>query len=66
MIEPKPLTKEEEIMGYRHVLELIHAKHADLEVTPKTIMRLHDLAQEGAGDAGLWKTKNKAKENVKK
>lgn len=49
---------EEEISGYRHALELIHSKHIDLEIIPKTITRFHDLAQEGAGDAGLWKTKN--------
>jgi len=49
---------EEEVMGYRHALELIHAKHASLEISPRMIKKLHDLAQEGAGDAGLWKTKN--------
>ncbi len=49
---------EEEIMGYRYALELIHAKYLNLEITPKTIKQLHDLAQEGAGDAGRWKTKN--------
>lgn len=49
---------EEEMMGYRHALELIHAKHENLEIIPKTIQHLHHLAQEGAGDAGLWKTKN--------
>lgn len=49
---------EEEVMGYRRALELIHAKHARLEVSPEMIKKLHDLAQEGAGDAGLWKTKN--------
>ncbi len=55
----KPRSRpEEEIMGYRHALEWIHLKHKDLEISPKTIMRLHDLAQEGAGDAGKWKTKN--------
>lgn len=49
---------EEEMMGYRHALELIHTKHKSLEIVPKTIKKLHDLTQEGAGNAGQWKTKN--------
>lgn len=49
---------EEEIIGYRHTLELIHSKYSDLEIIPKTVMHLHALAQKGAGDAGKWKTKD--------
>lgn len=57
--QTKPQSRsEEEIMGYRHALELIHAKHQELDVTPKMIMQLHGLAQEGAGDAGRWKIKD--------
>jgi Fic family protein len=37
---------------------VIHSKHQSLEITPETIARLHKLSQEGAGDAGLWKSKN--------
>ncbi len=55
----KPMNRsEEEIMGYRYALELIHKNHKDLEMNPKTIRLIHKLAQEGAGDAGLWKRKN--------
>lgn len=39
-------------MGYRHVLELIHANMLTLKITSNTIKKLHDLAQEGPGDAG--------------
>ena len=49
-------------MGYRRALEIIHSKHSNLEMDPKVIAQLHKLAQEGAGDAGLWKTKNNAKD----
>lgn len=55
----KPRSRsEEEIRGYRRALEIIHSKHQTLEMNPKIITHLHKLAQEGAGDAGLWKTKN--------
>jgi len=55
----KPRSRpEEEIIGYRRTLEWIHKNYESLEIMPKTMMRLHDLSQEGAGDAGLWKTKN--------
>jgi len=46
---------EEEIHGYRRALHLIHTSAADLSVTPETILRLHRVIQEGAGDAGRWK-----------
>lgn len=46
---------EEEIHGYRQALNLIHTRAADLPVTPETILRLHRIIQEGAGDAGRWK-----------
>lgn len=49
---------EEEIMGYRRALELIHSKHQDLEINPKTVAHLHQLSQDGAGDAGVWKKKD--------
>ncbi len=55
----KPRSRpEEEIMGYRRALEVIHSKHQNMEMNPKIIAQLHKLAQEGAGDAGLWKIKN--------
>ncbi len=55
----KPYSRpEEEILGYRRSLELIHKKNLDLDITPTTLAALHELAQEGAGDAGQWKRKN--------
>jgi Fic family protein len=49
---------EEEIQNYRRALNLIHTKSAELTVTPETLQRLHQIAQEGAGDAGRWKRVN--------
>jgi len=47
---------EEEIVGYRRALAWVHEKHASIRVTPKTLQRLHKLAQGGfSGDAGQWK-----------
>ncbi|MBI5508375.1 MAG: Fic family protein [Deltaproteobacteria bacterium] len=46
---------EEEIQGYRRALALIHDDASKLEVEPDTMLRLHGLCQEGAGDAGKWK-----------
>ncbi len=55
----KPRSRpEEEIRGYRRALEVIHSKYQNIEMNSKIIAQLHNLAQEGAGDAGLWKTKN--------
>jgi Fic family protein len=47
---------EQEIRGYRRALELIHGRWRDLGVNVETVARLHALAQDGAGDAGEWKT----------
>jgi Fic family protein len=49
---------EEEIQGYRNALSLIHTRAAELPVTPDLLQRLHQTAQEGAGDAGQWKRIN--------
>jgi Fic family protein len=49
---------EEEVRGYRRALELIHSKYKKLEISSLNIKKLHDLSQEGAGDSGVWKTKN--------
>ncbi len=55
----KPQSRsEEEVMGYRRALELIHSKHHSLNISPKITTQIHKLVQEGAGDAGFWKTKN--------
>jgi Fic family protein len=47
---------EEEIVGYRKALAWIHTNPEKIPVEPKTIKRLHSLAQGGTvGDAGAWK-----------
>lgn len=48
---------EEEVLGYRKALDLIHKK--TLEINPETIKKLHKIAQGGlVSDAGKWKTKD--------
>lgn len=49
---------EEEIVGYKKALELIYKKYTELDIHAQSIQHLHALAQKGAGDAGLWKTRN--------
>jgi Fic family protein len=46
---------EQEIHGYRRALDLIHGSWAKLEITPRTIRRLHALCMAGSGDAGRFK-----------
>ena len=46
---------EEEILGYRRALNLIHTSASDLSITPDLFQRLHRIIQEGSGDAGQWK-----------
>lgn len=46
---------EEEILGYRRALELIHGEAPNLAITPEILQRLHAIIQEGSGDAGQWK-----------
>ncbi|OGQ84507.1 MAG: hypothetical protein A2289_14730 [Deltaproteobacteria bacterium RIFOXYA12_FULL_58_15] len=49
---------EEEIVGYRRALDWIHSNRANIDLSPKTCLRLHELAQGGTtGDAGVWKTR---------
>ncbi|MFH1435323.1 MAG: Fic family protein [Pseudomonadota bacterium] len=50
---------EEELVGYRNALDWIHTSHEKIPVTPKTVLRLHEMAQGGfSGDAGKWKARN--------
>lgn len=49
---------EEEVVGYRNALNLIHGKFKELEISPKIISHLHYLCLEGAYDAGKWKEKD--------
>jgi Fic family protein len=46
---------EQEIMGYRRALNLIHTKAEALPITPDLLRRLHQLCQDGSGDAGHFK-----------
>ena len=49
---------EEEIVGYRRALDWIHTKHTEIDLSPATCLRLHELAQGGTtGNAGVWKAK---------
>ncbi len=49
---------EEEVAGYRRALDLIHNKHASIDITPQIILQLHRLSRGETGDAGEWKSKN--------
>ena len=50
---------EEEIVGYRKALQYLHNHWNALEVSPPTILKLHELAQGGlSGDAGAWKKRD--------
>jgi Fic family protein len=50
---------EEELLGYRRALDLVHTRYEHIEVTPANIRRLHELCQGGfSGDAGQWKQRN--------
>jgi Fic family protein len=50
---------EEEIAGYRKALDWIFTSRRPVEVTSKTILKMHALAQGGmSGDAGKWKSRD--------
>lgn len=50
---------EEELSGYRQVLDWIFSRKRQVSVIPAVIQRLHALAQGGfSGDAGEWKTRD--------
>lgn len=46
---------EQDIMGYRRALNLMHSKADAFPITPDLLRRLHQLCQEGSGDAGQFK-----------
>lgn len=46
---------EQDIMGYRQALHLIHREAETLLITADLLRRLHRLCQEGSGDAGQFK-----------
>lgn len=49
---------EEEVVGYRKALDLIHRKYNRLDISPETIKELHRLSHAETGDAGQWKKKD--------
>lgn len=50
---------EQEIAGYRDVLNNIHANHANMPFNTATVLRMHrDLYKFSTGEAGQWKTKD--------
>jgi Fic family protein len=53
-VKPKDRS-EEEIQQYRNALNLIHTQAADLTISTKTLLLLHNTIQFGAGDAGQLK-----------
>ena len=47
---------EQEIAGYRDVLNHIHANHANIPFNTKTVLQVHrDLYKFSTGEAGQWK-----------
>jgi Fic family protein len=50
---------EQEIAGYRDVLNLIHTRHADMPFTPSVVLQLHrDLFRYTPQEGGRWKPGN--------
>lgn len=47
--------EEAEVRGYQQALSLIHEKHADLDVSVETILRLHALIRPESWDSGQFK-----------
>jgi Fic family protein len=46
---------EQEVQGYRLVLNEIHTRRENLPITAKTLKHLHGLCQSASGDAGQFK-----------
>ena len=49
---------EEELLGYRDALKLIHEKGSRLPIAEKTILDLHRLSRGDIWDAGVYKEQN--------
>jgi hypothetical protein len=49
---------EEEVHGYRRALDWIHRSAAKIEISEKTILRLHELSRGGEGDAGQYRKRD--------
>jgi Fic family protein len=52
---------EQEIAGYRDVLETIHTNHSAMRLTPNLVLQLHrDLTQFIPNQGGIWKQSDNA------
>ncbi len=49
---------EQEIAGYRDVLNMIHANHADIPFKPSIVLQFHRDLYQYAGGGGQWKGTN--------
>lgn len=49
---------EEEVVGYRQALNLIHERAGGLQVEPDVMLHLHSLCTRGGGDAGQFKQRD--------
>ena len=57
---------EEEILGYRYVLNLIHQNHKHIPFTPNIICQLHgDLYRYASVSSGKWKTTDNTIEEIR-
>jgi Fic family protein len=57
--DSKPRTRpEEEVVGYKNALNLIHTKYSEIDIVPDTTKLLHKMCVEGISDAGQWKIKD--------
>ena len=56
-VEPKN-RNEEEIAGYRDVLELIHENYENIDVTPNTILQLHKNLYKYSASSNAGKCKS--------
>lgn len=57
----KPLLRdreEEEVQGYRQALSVIHEQKRGLDISEKTILKLHGMARGDVWDAGKYKEKD--------
>ena len=49
---------EEEVRGYRQALKWIHEEHESIEITPETILKLHEMTKPDIWDSGKLKEKD--------
>jgi len=49
---------EEEVRGYKQALKWIHEEHDDIDITPETILKLHEMTKPDIWDSGKLKEKD--------